>query len=51
MTRPAETREVPSWPTTAMRTAGARANYSLHSVDLTDEVYRVMLAARPRDVG
>ena len=39
---------VPSLPTTAMRAAGARANYPLHSVDITDEVYRVMLGARPR---
>jgi hypothetical protein len=39
---------VPAEPTTAMRAAGARANYPLHSIDITDEVYRVMLAARPR---
>jgi hypothetical protein len=39
---------VPSSPSTAMRTAGARANYPLHSIDITDEVYRVMIAARPR---
>jgi hypothetical protein len=42
---------VPTEPTTAMRSAGAKANHPLHSIDITDEVYRVMLSARPRDAA